>query len=1032
MRSPGPLLERLGGLEVLSRTDLIGGEARFLTRYFLPEHGRYRWRACIAALARLQGIDSACGLALRGRLQRLLGRDQEARLDWAAALKRQARCAQALAFRGEERTARQPQAALLDLERALSLEPSYWPALLWRAQALACLGRHEQAISALDGLMMRRPFRASAGLLRGLLRERVEDFRGAQADYSAVLSCDPGSAGLYTLRAGVRCKMGDLSGAVADADKGILLHPENLDGYVRILYWVAGVKAAMDPSSERDILLGAARRLLAEDPRRAWAHAVEAGILGRSDLQLEGLRRAVRLDPGNAWMRAFLGRALAAGQRELTLKGLRQLTLAVRQAPGAGWIRCWRAEVRRQLGDAKGARADLDKGLSLDPDYRLGFAWRAFLRDLRGDSKGAVCDMTRCLEALPRTSFLHLRAQMRGRAGDWAGALEDIFSCMAESTPHALAYGGARWLTLLPKPGARAAAPRFLTKSPLEVIEIPEARSQALRRRGASAKALGLLWLARLRLDAAQARQALVLLRQVREPQGHCFLIRSWSGEALCRMGLFRQAQAELDRALRLKPGFLPSLLWRAACLDGRGRRAAALKAALRACEAEPQAAWAVCAWLKRQRPGLLRSCRGDGAAELCALAELELRSAAAWRGGSLLRGLPLRRIAARGLLVRGLAEAQGGAWPQAERDLLWAARHHRRQTARLLPLLLKGLPDLGRQASILAYASLAEAQRALEGYGQSQRLLSTIRGLSLAAGRTSSGLILSYKSEALRLQGDLGAARKTAQSAVRKWPGCAQGWSALGKALRQGGESRAALKVFERALRLDPSDGSARAWQAEVMGKLGLEAGAALAARRAQRAGQRWALAVRAQMESRKGNETKAWDMLKAVFAADPAAMALADILGAEPEPVRRDASYAWLYAWRGLLRRRQGRWQEAEADFGQALSLDPGCFWALACRGECRLAAGKTDAARSDLDEAIRACPAFADALVWRARLLHEQGDFLAALRDFLGVLDAAADNVWALAGAGVCLEKLGRPAQAKKYLLKAKRLAPGLFVS
>jgi tetratricopeptide (TPR) repeat protein len=898
-----PALEALGWLDVLAAAPFVSGDSRFLRRYFLPAHGRYRFRDYSEALAGLRGARSAADLAARGRLRRILGDDSGARRDLAAALKRDPRRAEAWAFRGELSSVEHPAAALRDLSRALRLYPSHRPALLWKAYASACLGRIMEALAELDALLAGGP--STAGfLLRGLLRERRDDLEGAEADYSAAIAADSFSPGLFTLRAAARCKRGDLAGAVADADRGLLLHPENLDGYVRILYLTEGLKTAIDPAAEKEILLRSADRLLAEDPRRAWAHAARAGVLGRSDLQIEGLRRAVALAPDNGWMRAFLGRALGGGDAASRAEGLREMTEAARLAPRAGWILCWRAELRRQLEDFEGARADLDAGLSLDPDYRLGFAWRAFLRDARGDSAGGVCDMTVCLEAMPRTAFFHLRGEMRRRAGDPAGALRDAVLCMAQSPLHALAYSGAGWMALMGRPGTGRPVPKLMRarrelrgrrsgleeaslirfmdaagcveRFPLKLIEVP------------SGGKAGLLWAARAELDAGREGSSLTLLGRALRREPASFLARAWRGEALCRLGRPGAALADLDRALGLKPSFLPALLWRAAALSDLGRRAEALAAVLAAQEAGSAGGLPlVRLWLKWRRPELTRRRAKDGAAARSSLAELALRAGRPARACRLLGTFPGGKLPPRGLLVRGLARACVGDWRGARSDLARAAGKRAEETSRFLPVLLKAVPGLENAASALAYLALARAEESLGRAGEARRLLSI-------AGRLSSG--------------------------TAPFPGFGE----------------AALKKVERKLESLGFDGMLANFKSVISIEEAQERSYGpllmLLERLSLRHADSWLVhALRGKVLSNLSRYPEAEASLKRSLELDGG----------------RSRSRGW---FAGLLLL-EGRFQEAVEDCGKAVSLDPGNAWAYFYRAAGSFALGRLDAARADL---------------------------------------------------------------------------------
>lgn len=377
----------------------LAGQTRFLHQFFLPLHGRYHRAEYESQLRREKGA------AARGRLLRLLGRDDEA----ARALAK-AREPEALAVRGELRLSSDPVAGLRDLQRALAAgrAAAAWSA--WAACGLALLGDFPGAGALLEGA---EP--PSSVLLRGLLAHRAGDFERAAREHSRLLEAAPGCPGAWTLRAEARLKLGDQSGALEDAHRAIGAHPENLDAFVRILSARAGVDLSRGGGSEA--LAAAAGRPGA----RAWLLALRSELRGRkapgaAAKSVADLSRAAALEPRRAWLRAFLGRAWSvdAGPRELR-RALAEFDAAIALEPRTGWLRCWRAEIWKSMRRPARALTDLDRGLALDPDYRLAHLWRGTLREQLGDLRGAESDLVLALDVLGRDSIASALARVRER-----------------------------------------------------------------------------------------------------------------------------------------------------------------------------------------------------------------------------------------------------------------------------------------------------------------------------------------------------------------------------------------------------------------------------------------------------------------------------------------------------------------------------------------------------------------------------------------------------------------------------------------
>ncbi|MDX6768904.1 MAG: tetratricopeptide repeat protein, partial [Elusimicrobiota bacterium] len=546
-------LARCGGLDAVEPAQALSGDARFLGELVFPGNGRLNAKAYRAALKALKGRLGPKALAGRARLKRLLGDAGGAADDLEAALKKDPACAEALAFRGEARLLSEPAAALADLEAAVAAAPRLACARLWRGYAYWLAGRPEAGPELDEAARLnKRP--GAALLLAAVRREREGDLPRALADLDALVEARPRLPGLRTLRATVLARLGREAEAVEDAHRALDEHPENLDGFVRVLYALEGLKAAVERDTEKEVLVAACRRRAAADPAAGWPHALEAALLGQSRHQVGPLRAALARDPRRAWVHAFLGRALgddrrASGGPGPSPEALDALAAAAKLKPAAGWIRCWRAEVLQSFGRQKEALKEVETGLRLDPAYRLAFAWRANLRRAFGDAQGALADFGEVLDALPRPSFRYQRALTAAQAGRHALAYEDLAECVRVSAPHAFGYSPLPWLfgfKRLPHegPGSQAAAPesrgslygwaRRARRRATDRRETPPCEGYSdpfLFRPETPAKgAAAMAWNGRRALDAGRPRDALTPLDAAVKAAPALFAARLWRG----------------------------------------------------------------------------------------------------------------------------------------------------------------------------------------------------------------------------------------------------------------------------------------------------------------------------------------------------------------------------------------------------------------------------------------------------------------------------------------------------------------------
>ena len=382
----------------------------------------------------------------------------------------------------------------------------------------------------------------------------ARDWAGAAEDCSRAIELDPTNAAAWAGRAAARGNQGDLDGELADATRSVELAPEMADAWA--LRGEAFLKKgddaraiedltkAVDLDPRNSLALGnrAAARLAqhdydgavadgtaatAIDPRagRVWAVCGTARLSrsGEEKRALEDLSKAIECEPSLSppyCMRGFLRRTLgdpkgaladferflelapndpqapgarealakiraggegtdrAAGlltsAKEKAMKGdlrgaLADCDRAIELEPGLGaaWVN--RAIVRGLLKDPDGARSDYDRAIELDPRQMTAWAGRATIRLSKKDWSGAISDDTRALELAPRdTRILLDRATARESAGDRTGALEDL-TAVLEIDPgdaETLAKRGVLWNMRGEKARALADLERFLELAP--------------------------------------------------------------------------------------------------------------------------------------------------------------------------------------------------------------------------------------------------------------------------------------------------------------------------------------------------------------------------------------------------------------------------------------------------------------------------------------------------------------------------------------------------------------------------------------
>ncbi len=344
--------------------------------------------------------------------------------------------------------------ALADFATAIELAPRDPENLIQRAQLHMRTGEHAAAANDAGAAIGLVPESAVVWSLRGAARRELGDREAARADLDRAVELDPGNADVLCVRGVILTELGELGAALADLDRAIELDPS-----VALFFENRG-----DAHRKGGDLVSAAEdygQAVAIAPRRveAWVELTRCNFLvrdlrrcvetanaaleldpdlvgalcwrgrahadlGRPDLALADLDRAVLVDPGDAdaWHHRAVVRKLVGRLRD----ALGDLDRTLELDPRHGYAWDERGDVRRLLGDLDGARADCDRAVALSPKFERAWNNRALVRHQSGDLEGAIEDLGRAIELNPRFALaVSNRSAIRMQLGDREGALAD-------------------------------------------------------------------------------------------------------------------------------------------------------------------------------------------------------------------------------------------------------------------------------------------------------------------------------------------------------------------------------------------------------------------------------------------------------------------------------------------------------------------------------------------------------------------------------------------------------------------------------
>ena len=305
---------------------------------------------------------------------------------------------------------REYQAALADAEQGLALAPEDPSLLGLRADALAALGRREEALAAYRQVARVGPLGEDHEHNLGRVLQELGRSEEASAHLSRAIELTGGRrASPYLLRAEARLTLGDDTGALQDLDHAVLAEPRLAEAWLRrgafrreqghlpqALADLDQALACAGPPFLQARALGerALVRELQGDPAGALEDCQEGLTRAPRDpdlsaiqervLRRRGLDQAIARDPGDAEAFVARGRSwLAMGQRGAAPAALADFQQALLLHPDHATALVGRGTVRAILRDWAGAVGDLERGLALEP----GATWAAAARPVRARAR---------------------------------------------------------------------------------------------------------------------------------------------------------------------------------------------------------------------------------------------------------------------------------------------------------------------------------------------------------------------------------------------------------------------------------------------------------------------------------------------------------------------------------------------------------------------------------------------------------------------------------------------------------------------
>lgn len=315
-------------------------------------------------------------------------------------------------------------------------------------------GNYTTAIQHLNNAIEHRPASYEGYFLRGIAKYYLDDYIGAELDFSESAKYDPFNAEIFHFRGIVRSAQYNLGGAMKDYAMAIHLNPKNPLFYLNRartylylqqydstiadcnrtyelkyrteqLFILRGI--AFRETEEFELALRDFDRAIRKKPENTNSYVQRGTVfmdLNQPDSAILDFNHAITINPNDTY--AIFNRGLARMETSDTIGAFEDLNKVIELAPRNSYAYYNRAILRIGEGDENGAIEDLDRVVALNSDNIMVFLYRGRIKASIGDLKGAIADFDKAIEVYPEFADAYYeRSQVKKQMLDLKGAEED-------------------------------------------------------------------------------------------------------------------------------------------------------------------------------------------------------------------------------------------------------------------------------------------------------------------------------------------------------------------------------------------------------------------------------------------------------------------------------------------------------------------------------------------------------------------------------------------------------------------------------
>ena len=286
------------------------------------------------------------------------------------------------------------------------------------------------SIQYFNQAISQKPYLYEPWLLRAEAKIYLEDWQGAESDATKAIELNPYITGLYDLRGISRIRQKDYAGAIYDYTKAIAQDPTNRNYWYNRALCYFNDKRYDEAQLQLDTMISkwsgfALPYLLKTETYMCQKDTVTAMVwLGKS----------LEKDPYNADAWRVRGQYAMTKEQWSDADTYLSKALHLKSRDVASLTR--RAIARLKLNNIRGAMADYDMALEVDPNNFLAHYNRGLLRQEVGDDNRAIEDFDYVLALEPGNIMaLFNRATLLDRTGNLRAAIRD-YSLVIDKFPN--------------------------------------------------------------------------------------------------------------------------------------------------------------------------------------------------------------------------------------------------------------------------------------------------------------------------------------------------------------------------------------------------------------------------------------------------------------------------------------------------------------------------------------------------------------------------------------------------------------------